>query len=39
LFAGKCLVILQSTKKSGKAILEATADGLPNQKIKIKTVK
>jgi len=37
LFNGKCLVILQSTKKSGKAVLKATIDGLSDQVIKIKT--
>lgn len=38
LFNGKCLVILQSTKKSGKAVLEATVDGLPHKTIKVRTL-
>ena len=35
LFYGKCLAIVQSTKKGGNIVLKGTVDGLPNQEIVI----
>ena len=35
LFYGKCLAIVQSTKKGGNIVLKAVVEGLPNQEIVI----
>jgi beta-galactosidase len=36
-YAGRCIVIVQSTKKSGKITINATSDGLPDKTIEVES--
>ena len=38
-FNGKCLAVIKSTKKSGKATLKVNGDGLKEAMIEITTIK